>query len=326
MAKRALITGITGQDGSYLTELLLEKGYEVHGVVRPTSSLEKSRLSHLVENPAIIDHRLFLHSGELDDATSMRRSLIKSQPEEVYHLAGQSHVGLSFEMVESTCEMTAMGTLRLLDMIRDLGTRPKFFHASSSEMFGRPEIAPQDEHTPCRPVSPYGAAKAFATQLVGIYRHTFGLFAVNGILYNHESPRRGENFVTQKICLAAAAIKEGRQQELSLGSLDAQRDWGDARDYVKGMWLSMQQPTADDYVFATGELHSVRDVVETAFTAVGLDWQKHVKQDPRFLRPEEPFRLVGNPAKAQSVLNWKRTTTFKQLITEMTLKGARARV
>ena len=232
MAKRALITGITGQDGSYLTELLLEKGYEVHGVVRPTSSLEKSRLSHLAEDPAVIDRRLFLHSGDLDDTTSMRRSLIKSQPEEVYHLAGQSHVGLSFEMVESTCELTAMGTLRLLDMIRDLGTRPKFFHAASSEMFGRPEIAPQDERTPFRPVSPYGASKAFATQLVGIYRQTFGLFAVNGILYNHESPRRGENFVTQKICLAAAAIKEGRQQELTLGSLDAQRDWGDARDYV----------------------------------------------------------------------------------------------
>jgi GDPmannose 4,6-dehydratase len=325
MSKRALITGITGQDGSYLTELLLEKGYEVHGVVRPTSSLEKSRLGHLIENRDLMDRRLFLHSGDLDDATSMRRSIMKSQPEEIYHLAGQSHVGLSSEMVESTCEMTAMGTLRLLDMIRDSGLKPKFFHASSSEIFGRPDHAPQDEHTPCRPVNPYGAAKAFATQMVGIYRQTFGLFAINGILYNHESPRRGENFVTQKICLAAAAIKEGRQKDLVLGSLEAQRDWGDARDYVRGMWLAMQQPKAEDYLFATGELHTVRDVVETAFNAVGLDWRNHVKQDPRFMRPEEPARLVGNAAKAERNLGWQRTSNFRELITEMTRSGLRQR-
>jgi GDPmannose 4,6-dehydratase len=255
----------------------------------------------------------------------MRRSLLKSQADEVYHLAGQSHVGLSFEMVESTCEMTAMGTLRLLDMIRDSGLHPKLFHAASSEMFGQPETAPQDEGTPFRPVTPYGAAKAFATQMVRIYRHTFGLFAVNGILYNHESPRRGANFVTQKICLAAAAIKEGRQQELTLGSMEAQRDWGDSRDYVQGMWLAMQQPQAEDYIFATGELHSVRDVVETAFGAAGLDWKEHVKQDPRLLRPEEPSRLVGNPAKAIRQLGWKRRSTFHELIREMTLAGFQSR-
>lgn len=323
MAKRALITGITGQDGSYLTELLLEQGYVVHGMVRRTSSLDRSRLRHLYTDPKIYNQRLFLHYADLDDPTTMRRSLIKVAPDEIYHLAGQSHVGLSFEIPESTCEMTAMGTLRLLEMVRDLPNPPRFFHASSSEIFGQPEKTPQDESTPMAPATPYGCAKAFATQIVAVYRRAYGLFCCNGILYNHESPRRGENFVTQKICLAAAAIKEGRQQELSLGSLDAKRDWGHARDYVRGMWLAMQHSKADDFIFATGELHTVQEVVETAFDAVGLDWQKHVKQDPRFIRPEEPFRLVGNPAKAESVLNWKRTTTFKQLITEMTLKGLR---
>lgn len=323
MAKRAFITGITGQDGSYLTELLLEKDYIVHGMVRRTSSMERSRLRHLYNDPKVYNHRLFLHYADLDDPTTLRRTLIKVAPDELYHLAGQSHVGLSFEIPESTCEMTAMGTLRLLEMIRDLPNPPRFFHAASSEIFGQPKDMPQDESTPYAPVTPYGCAKAFATQMVAIYRRAYGLFCCNGILYNHESPRRGENFVTQKICLAAAAIKEGRQQELSLGNLDTQRDWGDARDYVRGMWLTLQQPLANDFVFATGEQHTVRDVVQTAFDAVGLDWKKHVKQDPRFLRPEEPSRLVGNPAKAQSVLNWKRTSAFKDLITEMTLKGLR---
>ncbi|MEY4385776.1 MAG: hypothetical protein RLY20_1059 [Verrucomicrobiota bacterium] len=323
MAKRALITGITGQDGSYLTELLLEQGYIVHGLVRRTSSLDRSRLNHLYTDPAIYNQRLFLHYADLDDPTTMRRTLTKVVPEEIYHLAGQSHVGLSFEIPESTCEMTAMGTLRLLEMIRDLPTPPKLFHASSSEIFGQPEKLPQDESTPMAPATPYGCAKAFATQMIGVYRKAYGLFCCNGILYNHESPRRGENFVTQKICLAAAAIKEGHQKELSLGSMDAQRDWGDARDYVRGMWLTLQQPKPDDYIFATGELHSVRDVVETAFKAVGLDWQKFVKQDPRFMRPEEPTRLVGNPAKAERVLGWKRTSSFEKLITDMTLKALR---
>lgn len=314
----ALITGIAGQDGSYLTELLLEKGYEVHGLARPANSREHSRLGHLLNDSAIFNRRLFLHHTDLNDSTALRRILSETSPDEIYHLAGQSHVGLSFDKVESTCETTAMGTLRLLDAIRNSGQQPRLFHASSSEIFGRPEMVPQNEQTPCRPVTPYGCAKAFATSMVSIYRQTFGLFGCNGILYNHESPRRGENFVTRKICLAAAAIKQGRAQKLLLGSLDTRRDWGDARDYVRGMWLALQHPTPEDYVFATGELHTVQEVVETAFGALNLDWRKYVRQDAQLLRPEEPARLVGNPAKAEQLLNWHRTTTFKQLITEMT--------
>jgi len=319
---RALITGITGQDGSYLAELLLEKGYEVHGIVRRTSTLERSRLKHLFKDPAIYNSKLFLHYGDLDDPGSLRRVLSQTSPEEIYHLGGQSHVGLSFDMVESTCELTAMGTLRLLEMIRDLAQQPRLFHASSSEIFGRPEKIPQDELTAFAPVNPYGCAKAFATQMVQVYRKTFGLFACNGILYNHESPRRGENFVTQKICLGAAAIKQGRETELVLGNLASQRDWGDARDYVRGMWLALQHPTPEDFLFSTGELHSVQNVVELAFAAVELDWRKYVKQDPRFLRPDEPARLVGNSAKAQRLLGWQRTTRFEDLIQEMTRAGS----
>lgn len=316
--KRALITGITGQDGSYLTELLLEKGYEIHGVVRRTSSIERSRLEALFHDPKIYGHRLFLHYADLDDPTSLRRILTKSAPDELYHLAGQSHVGLSFEIPESTCELTAMGTLRLLEMVRDLPKAPRIFHASSSEIFGRPEISPQDEQTPMAPVNPYGCAKAFATQMVKIYRNTYSLFACNGIMYNHESPRRGENFVTRKICRAAAAIKLGHEKELLLGDTTAQRDWGHARDYIRGMWMTLQHEKPEDFVFATGRLHSVQDVVETAFGVVGLDWKKFVKQDQRFMRPAEPLKLVGNPAKAAKVLNWKPQITFEQLIKEMT--------
>ncbi|MDB6023032.1 MAG: GDP-mannose 4,6-dehydratase [Pedosphaera sp.] len=315
---RALITGITGQDGSYLTELLLEKGYEVHGVVRRTSSVERSRLNQLYTTPTIYGRRLFLHYADLDDSTSLRRILVKSAPDELYHLAGQSHVGLSFEIPESTCELTALGTLRLLEMLRDLPKPLRLFHASSSEIFGRPALSPQDEQTPVAPVNPYGCAKAFATQMVAIYRKTYGLFACNGIMYNHESPRRGENFVTRKICHAAAAIKAGREKELLLGDTTAQRDWGHARDYVLGMWLTLQHQTPEDFVFATGELHSVQEVVETAFGVVGLEWNKYIKQDQRFMRPAEPLRLVGNPGKAMKLLNWKPQTTFQQLITEMT--------
>src|SRR5437016_5531203 len=237
MATRALITGVTGQDGSYLTELLLEKNYEVHGVVRRTSTLGRSRLVHLYNDPAIYGSRLFLHYAELDETTTLRRILVQVRPQELYHLAGQSHVGLSFEIPEATCEMTAMGTLRLLEMVRDLPELPRIFHPASSEIFGRPRAVPQDEETPFAPVSPYGCAKAFATQMVRIYRQSFGLFASNGIMYNHESPRRGEHFVTRKICRAAAAIKLGLQTELSLGDTSARRDWGHARDYVRGMWL-----------------------------------------------------------------------------------------
>jgi len=315
---RALITGITGQDGSYLTELLLEKGYEVHGMVRRTSSLERSRLVHLFHDPQIYGQRLFLHYADLDDPTTMRRTLNAVAPDELYHLAGQSHVGLSFEIPESTCEMTAMGTLRLLEMVQDMRQRPRFFHASSSEIFGQPAQAPQDENTPYAPVNPYGCAKAFAAQMVTIYRKTFGHFAVNGIMFNHESPRRGENFVTRKICRAAAAIKLGKQKDLMLGDTSAKRDWGSARDYVQGMWLSLQHATAEDYIFATGKLHSVQDVVETAFATVDLDWRQHVRKDNRLLRPAEPQRLCGNASKARRLLNWEPATSFRQLIDEMT--------
>lgn len=316
--KRALITGITGQDGSYLAELLLEKGYEVHGVVRRTSSLERSRLDRLYKEPKVYGQRLSLHYADLDDPTTLRRVLVKAAPDEVYHLAGQSHVGLSFEIPESTCELTAMGTLRLLEMIRDLPQPTRLFHASSSEVFGQPEITPQDEQTPYRPVNPYGCAKAFATQMVTVYRQTFGIFACNGIMYNHESPRRGENFVTRKICRAAAAIKLGLEKELPLGDTSAQRDWGDARDYVVGMWQALQHEKAEDFVFATEELHSVQEVVEHAFATAGLEWQKFVKRDARFLRPAEPQRLVGNAAKAKRLLGWTPKISFATLIEEMT--------
>lgn len=315
---KALITGITGQDGSYLTELLLDLGYEVHGVVRRTSTLERSRLAHLYRNPLIYGQRLFLHYADLDDATTIRRILTKIMPEELYHLAGQSHVGLSFEIPESTIQTTALATLRILEMMRDLPNPPRLYHASSSEIFGNPEQSPQDELTPLNPVSPYGCAKSFATQMVRVYRDSFGLFASNGIMFNHESPRRGEHFVTRKICRAAAAIKLGLQAELVLGDLAAERDWGHAREYVHGMWLSLQHQTPEDFVFATGEVHTVRDAVEFAFTTMGLDWRDHVRQDERFLRPSESNRLVGNPAKAQRLLGWQRRVSFEQLINEMT--------
>lgn len=310
---------ITGQDGSYLTELLLAQGYEVHGAVRRTSTLERSRLAHLYVDPAVYNQRLFLHYAELDDATTLRRVLVKVAPDEIYHLAGQSHVGLSFDIPESTCEFTAMGTLRLLEILRDLPTPPRFFHATSSEIFGRPAEVPQNEKTPMLPVSPYGCAKAFATQMVRIYRDTHGLFAVNGILYNHESPRRGENFVTRKICRAAAAIKAGRQRKLSLGDTSARRDWGHAREYVRGMWLALQHETPGDYVFATGQLHSVQDVLENAFAAVDLEWRSYVETDSQLLRPAEPLQLVGDANKARTVLGWASETDFGDIIREMTL-------
>ncbi len=315
---RAFITGIAGQDGSYLAELLLDKGYEVHGTVRRTSSLDRSRLDHLYNDPAIYNRRLFLHYADLEDSTTLRRALIKAAPSEIYHLAGQSHVGLSFEMPESTCESTGMGTLRLLEMIRDLPTPARFYHASSSEIFGQPVTTPQDEGTPMAPVSPYGCAKAFATQMVAVYRTSFGLFACNGIMYNHESPRRGENFVTRKICRGAAAIKLGLQTELVLGDLGSERDWGHARDYVRAMWLMLQQETPDDYVVATGSPRRVQDVAEVSFAAAGLDWRQFVKQNARFFRPTESKRLVGNPAKARRVLGWEPKTSFAEMIREMT--------
>ncbi len=313
-AGRALITGITGQDGSYLTELLIEKGYEVHGIVRRSSTLERSRLNQFYGNDSVYEKQLFLHYADLSDTTTIRRIINKVQPAEFYHLAGQSHVGLSFDIPESTCDLTAMGTLRILEILRDLSTPPKFLHASSREIFGTPTVSPQDESTPINPNSPYGCAKAFATQMTKIYREAHGLFFCNAICYNHESPLRGENFVTRKVTLAAARIKAGLQKTVSLGDLDSARDWGYAKDYVHAMWLMLQQSRAEDYVLATGESHTIRDLLQVAFARVGLSWQDHVKIDARFKRPADAHELLGNPAKATTQLGWKRTVTFEQLI------------
>src|SRR6202171_1555849 len=277
--KIALITGITGQDGSYLTELLLEKGYAVHGIVRRTSNLLRSRIEHLRRDERISGDRLFLHYGDLSDGTTLRRIFRDVKPTELYHLAGQSHVGLSFEIPESTCEEIGMATLRLLEIARDQPQPVKFYHASSSEIFGNATESPQTELTPLQPASPYGCAKAFATQLARVYRESYGLFVANGILYNHESPRRGENFVTRKIARAAARIARGLDADLLLGSLDSRRDWGRAQDYVTAMWLMLQQDKPADYVVATGETHSVRDFVDTAFAGVNLAPAQFVKHN-----------------------------------------------
>lgn len=313
---RAFITGITGQDGSYLAELLLGKGYEVHGLVR--SETRSNWMQPLGDDAAVSGKKLFLHRGDLTDIEGTKRILSASEPDEVYHLAAQTHAGKSFELAIPTVESVAMVTVQLLEHLRGMKSAPRFFYASSSEIFGTPETSPQDEQTPFAPVNPYGAAKAFATQMVRIYRQRYGLHLANGIFYNHESPRRGEGFVTQKICRAAAAIKLGLESELVMGSVDAQRDWGDARDYVQGMWLALQAEQASDYIFATGKLHRVQDILDIAFGAVGLEWQKYMKQDPRFMRPTEPQRLLGNPAKAERELGWQRERTFEQTIREMT--------
>ena len=313
----AFITGITGQDGSYLTELLLEKGYEVHGLVRRSSTIGRSRLEALFNDKAIYEKRLFLHYGDLDDTTTIRRILSSTAPDEVYHLAGQSHVGLSFEIPETTCQFTAMGTLKLLEILRDLPKQPKLLHISSSEIFGRPANSPQNESTSRDPVTPYGIAKNFATQMVKLYRESFGLFACNAICYNHESPRRGETFVTRKITLGAAAIALGLQDKLVLGSLDAKRDWGFAPEYVQAMWLMMQHSSADDYVLATGVSHSIEDFLDAAFRAVDLDWKQHIKQDERYMRPAEVSQLVGDASKAESQLGWKSTYTLDKIVNSM---------
>lgn len=313
----ALITGITGQDGSYLTELLLGKGYTVHGLVRRSSSTQRTRLDQLFDDKDVYDRQLFLHYADLDDATTIRRVLSKSQPDELYHLAGQSHVGASFEIPESTCQFTAMGTLKLLEIVRDLPQRPKFLQISSSEVFGQPQESPQNEMTPMRPVTPYGIAKAFATQMVTLYRESFGLFACNAICYNHESPRRGESFVTRKITRAAAAISLGLQDKLLLGALDARRDWGYAPEYVEAMWRMLQHERADDFVIATGVTHSITDFLTCAFDAVGLRWQDHVQQDERYMRPTEVSRLVGNAEKAERLLGWRAETPLAEIARRM---------
>lgn len=310
----AVITGITGQDGSYLAELLLGKGYQVHGIVRRSSSLERVRLSELYQDPQIYGSRLHLHYADLTDTTTIRRIVMKVQPTEFYHLAGQSHVGLSFEIPESTCELTAMATLRIMEILRDLPQPPRFLHASSREIFGTPTISPQNESTPVNPNSPYGCAKAFATQMTKIYRESHGLFFCNAICYNHESPRRGENFVTRKVTLAAARIHAGLQKSLSLGDLDSQRDWGFAGDFVQAMWQMLQHTQPDDYVLATGISHSIRDLLQLAFAHVGLDWRNHVQVDQRFLRPADATALLGDSSKARRVLGWQPSLDFAGLV------------
>jgi GDPmannose 4,6-dehydratase len=315
--KIALITGITGQDGSYLTELLLEKRYTVHGIVRRTSNLLRSRIEHLRRDDKIYGKRLFLHYGDLSDTTTLRRIFREVKPSEVYHLAGQSHVGLSFELPEATCDEAGMATLRLLEIVRDQSANVRFYHASTSEIFGAAHEAPQTEETPMRPTSPYGCAKAFATQLARVYRQSYAMFVCNGILYNHESPRRGENFVTRKIARAAALISRELDVDLVLGNLDSKRDWGRAQDYVAAMWLMLQHDRPDDYVVATGEAHSVREFVEVAFKVVDLPWRKYVKRDAAFDRPMEPARLVGCADKIRKTLGWKPSGSFEQLVREM---------
>jgi len=315
--KIALITGITGQDGSYLCELLLEKGYTVHGIVRRSSNLSRSRIDHLRQDEKICGRRLLLHYGDLSDTATLGRIVADVRPTELYHLAGQSHVGLSFEIPESTCEEAGMATLRLLEIARSQPQPLRFYHASSSEIFGDASEVPQTESTPLRPTSPYGCAKAFATQLSRVYRQSYGLFVCNGILYNHESPRRGENFVTRKIARAAARIARNLETELVLGNIETERDWGRAQDYVQAMWLMLQHDTADDYVVATGETHSVREFVEAAFAFVDLPWRKYVKHDPAFDRPAEPIQLVGCSDKIRTTLGWKPQGSFRELVSEM---------
>ena len=314
---RAVITGITGQDGSYLTDLLLAKGYEVHGIVRRSSTMQRPRLDQQFHDESIYGKRLFLHYSDLTDTTSLRRILHRIHPDEFYHLAGQSHVGLSFEIPESTCELTAMGTLRILEILRDLNPSPRFLHASSREIFGTPTCSPQNEETPVNPNSPYGAAKAFANQLVKIYRDSMGLFGCNAICYNHESPRRAENFVTRKITIAAARIKLGLQKELVLGNIDSERDWGSAPEFVEAMWRMLQQPAPKDYILATGTTHTVSEFMEYAFQHVGLDWKSYYRHDPRFQRPIEPQNLCGNAAKAFEDLGWKHKTSLRELAAMM---------
>ncbi len=314
--KRILITGITGQDGSYLAERLLDCGCEVHGLLRYTSNIQRVRLDHLTSQD-IYNRQLFLHYADLDDATTTRRIIHKLQPDEIYHLAGQSHVGASFDIPESTCQFTAMGTLRLLEVLRDCNPMPKFLHVSSSEIFGNPSESPQTEQTPMRPVTPYGVAKAFATQMVTVYRERFGLFACNAICYNHESPRRGESFVTRKITRSAARIKAGKQQELTLGNVDGRRDWGYAPDYVRGFHTMLNQDAPKDYVLATGKLHKVSDWLDIAFQHVGLDWHDHIQFDGRFSRSVDPVTLVGDATLAKAELGWEPTISFEDMVREM---------
>jgi len=314
--KKALITGITGQDGSFLAELLLAKGYEVHGIVRRSSSFNTERLEPIYQDPHAPNYKLRLHYGDLEDGSALANLVTKIAPDELYNLAAQSHVRVSFDIPEYTVSTVAVGTLRLLEAIRELGTKCRFYQASSSEMYGS-SPAPQHEHTPFQPRSPYACAKVFAHQLCQNYRDAYGLYIACGILFNHESHRRGVPFVTRKITRAAARIKHGLDKKLFLGNLDAKRDWGYAGDYVEAMWMMLQQDKPDDYVIATGEAHTVRDVLDVAFGTLGLDWQPYVELDPRYLRPTEVDHLCGDYSKARDQLGWKPKVTFRELITKM---------
>ncbi len=310
-SKTALVTGVTGQDGSYLAELLLDKGYDVHGLVRRSSSETFSRIRHIRD-------RLYLHQADLTDQTSLIKTLDDVGPDEVYNLAAQSFVPASWNQPILTGDVTALGVTRMLEAVRLVNKDMRFYQASSSEMFGETPHSPQNEATPFYPRSPYGVAKVYAHWITVNYRESYSMFAVSGILFNHESPRRGREFVTRKITDGVARIKHGQRTNLGLGNLDARRDWGHARDYVRAMWLMLQQPTPDDYVIATGHMHTVREVCQVAFARAGLDWESHVVEDPKYLRPAEVNRLLGDSSKAREKLGWTPTITFEQLIEEMT--------
>ena len=315
---RALITGITGQDGSFLAELLLEKGYEVFGIIRRSSSFNTDRIDHLYQDPHQPNTRLRLIFGDLNDGSSLNTILRQTQPDEIYNLGAQSHVRVSFDVPEYTAEITGLGTVRLLEAIRETGIRPKFYQASSSELYGKVLEVPQSEKTPFYPRSPYGCAKAYAYYITVNYRESYGLFACNGILFNHESERRGETFVSRKITRAATRIKLGLQDKLYLGNVKARRDWGYAGDYVMAMWMMMQQEEADDFVIATGETHSVEEFLDLAFGHLDLDWKQYVEVDPRYYRPAEVELLLGDASKARRVLGWEPKVGFEELVRLMT--------
>ena len=311
---RALITGITGQDGSYLADLLIGKGYEVHGIIRRASTFNTSRIDHLYADPHINGVRLFLHYGDLADSVNLVKLLYDLKPDEIYHLGAQSHVRVSFDIPEYTSDVTGVSTIRILEAIRETGVHSKFYQASSSEMFGKAQAVPQTETTPFWPRSPYGVAKVFAYWAAVNYRESYGLRVSNGILFNHESPRRGETFVTRKISRAVAAIKLGLQKELFLGNLNAKRDWGYAPEYVEGMWRILQSDKGEDFVLATNEAHTVREFVEAAFAHVNLDWKDYVKHDPRYERPAEVDLLIGDASKAKRILDWEPKVRFQELV------------
>lgn len=311
--KKALITGITGQDGSYLADLLLAKGYEVHGIIRRASTFNTSRIDHLYQDPHVNGVQLHLHYGDLADSVNLVKLIYELKPDEIYHLGAQSHVRVSFDIPEYTGDVTGLGTVRILEAMREADVKSRFYQASSSEMFGKVQAVPQTETTPFWPRSPYGAAKMYAYWITVNYRESYGMHATNGILFNHESPRRGETFVTRKITRAAAAIKLGKQKELFLGNLDAKRDWGYAPEYVEAMWMMLQADAGDDYVVATNETHTIKEFLEVTFGHLGLDWKEHVKYDAKYERPAEVDLLIGNPAKAKKQLGWEPKVKFADL-------------